>query len=282
MSDFKKIYIDRSDAAISETETLGVLGATGRWTIERFGRLIQFFSIASAIVWQCCRPLTWRRTIRAEFLQQCHQVGTRALPFIMITAIFVGVGAVYQTIYWLKVFGQTEFAGRLLVIVLVRELGPILVGLIVIGRSGSFIMTELGNMQAGGQVHGLDAQGIDPFLYLVIPRVMAVTICMFCLTITFLVIALLAGFVTDYIFTDTDLPIQDYIQWLLNALGREEFVIVPLKTVLIGFAVALIACNTGLSKITTANDVPHLLPTGIAKCVLVMFLISSVSTLTLI
>lgn len=281
MSEFSKIYMDTADAATSEKESLGILAAIGKRAIERFDGLLQFFSIAAAVVWQSCRPLTWRRTIRAEFLQQCHQVGTRALPFIMVTAIFVGIGAVYNTLYWLKVFGQTEFAGKLLVLVLVREIGPILVGLIMIGRSGSYIMTELGNMQAGGQVHGLDAQGIDPFLYLVIPRVMAVTICMLCLTIVFLMVALLAGFVTDYLLSATDLPIHDYIQWLLLALGPGEFVIVPLKTVFIGFAVALIACNTGLSKITSANVVPHLLPAGIAKCVLVMFLISSVLTLML-
>ena len=279
MSEFKKIYMVQPNAAISEEETLGVLAATGQWMIDRVRQFVQFFSIAAAILWQCCRPLTWRRTIRAEFMQQCHQVGTRALPFIMLTAIFVGLGTVYQTLYWLKVFGQSEFAGRLLVLVLVREIAPILVGLIVIGRSGSFIIAELGNMQAGGQVHGLDAQGIDPFLYLVVPRVMAVTICMFCLTIVFLVVALAAGFVADNVLSATDLPIYDFIQMLLMAMGPDEFVMVPLKTITIGFAVALIACITGLSKITSADDVAHLLPAGIVTCVLVMFLISSVLTL---
>ena len=66
--------------------------------------------------------------------------------------------------------------------------------LIVIGRSGTIILVELGTMKTEGQVHALDAQGIDPFLYLVLPRVMALSLSMFCLTITFVAVALVARF----------------------------------------------------------------------------------------
>ena len=112
----------------------------------------------------------------------------------MLTGILVGLAIVFETLYWLKVFGKTESAGSLLVLVLVREIAPLVVAAIVIGRSISVFLLELGNMQADGQVRMLDAQGIDPFIYLVVPRVMAVTVCMFCLTIVFTVVTLGAGF----------------------------------------------------------------------------------------
>jgi phospholipid/cholesterol/gamma-HCH transport system permease protein len=127
-------------------------------------------------------------------MRQCHEIGTRALPFILVSGLFIGFGMVAQALYWLDVFGGTWLFGGLLSIVLVREVAPVLVGLIVVGRSGSAIIVELGIMQAGGRVHMLDAQGIDPFLYLVVPRVLAVTICMFCLTVAFVAVAMLAGF----------------------------------------------------------------------------------------
>ena len=64
----------------------GVVAVTGQWTINQLQSLVVFFSISAAVLWQSCRLLTWRRTVRAEFFHQCHQVGTRALPFIMLTA----------------------------------------------------------------------------------------------------------------------------------------------------------------------------------------------------
>ena len=102
----------------------GLVAATGRWTIHQVQGLIAFISIAAAVLRQSCRPLTWRRTVRSEFFHQCHRVGTRALPFIMLTALIAGMGIVFETLYWLKVFGQSDFAGSLLVVVLVRDRGP--------------------------------------------------------------------------------------------------------------------------------------------------------------
>ena len=177
----------------------------------------RFWSIAAAALWQSCRLLTWRRTVRAEFLHQCHQVGTRALPFITLTALIAGLGIVFETIYWLKVFGQSGFAGSLLVMVLVREIAPLLVALIVIGRSVSVIMIELGIMQAEGQIRMLDAQGIDPFIYLLVPRVMAVSVCMFSLTIVFTVVTLAAGFVAGNALSGTNLTVYDFVFEILSA-----------------------------------------------------------------
>ncbi|MHC4230149.1 MAG: MlaE family ABC transporter permease, partial [Planctomycetota bacterium] len=124
---------------------------------------VQFISDAVAVIWQSCRPITWRRSIRTEFMHQCYQVGARALPFILVSGIFVGFGIVAQALHWLKVFGSTALFGGFLSAVLVREIAPVLVGLIVIGRSGSTLLVELGTMKTEGQVDMLDAQGIDPF-----------------------------------------------------------------------------------------------------------------------
>jgi len=115
----------------------GFAATTGQWTIHQLRGLIQLISVAVAVIWQSLQPLTWRRTVRAEFFQQCYLVGLRALPFILITGSLVGLGMVYQAIYWLGVFGQTEFTGPILVLVLVREVAPLFVALTVVGRSGS-------------------------------------------------------------------------------------------------------------------------------------------------
>ena len=257
----------------------GVVAVTGQWTINQLQSLIMFFSISAAVLWQSCRLLTWRRTIRAEFFRQCHQVGTRALPFLMITALIVGLGVVFETLYWLKVFGQSELAGSLLVVVLVREIAPLLVALIVIGRSVSVIMIELGIMQADGQIRMLDAQGIDPFVYLLVPRVMAVSVCMFSLTIVFTVVTLAAGFVAGNALSGTNLTVYDFVFEILSAMGPADFTTIPVTTLATGFVTGLIGCTTGLSFSGSASDVHDLLPSGIMKSVIAMLLISFLVTL---
>ena len=279
MSNIKKL-IDYPDQSFSDGPSpAGIFSATGQWTIERLQEFIEFFSIAAAVLWQGCRLLTWRRTVRAEFFRQCRRAGTMALPFIILTALITGLGVVFETIYWLKVFGQSEFAGSLLVVVLVREVAPLLVALIVIGRSTSVIIIELGFMQAIGQIRMLDAQGIDPFIYLVVPRVMAVALCMFSLTVAFTVVTLAAGFVFGNALSTANLTLYDFMFEILSAMGPADFASIPVVTILTGFVTGLIGCITGLSFDGTTSDVHDLLPSGVMKSVIAILLISVVVTI---
>ena len=272
----------RYDPQTAGSAAAGITTAVGQWVIANVQGLIRFISIAVAVMWHAFRPLTWRRTVRAAFVYQCHQVGTRALPFIMITGVLVGMGIVFETLYWLKVFGQTELAGDFLVVVLVREISPLLVALIVIGRSVSVILVELGGMAADGQVRMLDAQGIDPFIYLLMPRVMAVAVCTFCLAVMFIAVTLGTGFIAGNMLNATNLSVYDFIFNVLSSMGPGDFAIIPLKTLLTGFTVALIGCTSALSFSGSSSEVSQLLPAGIMKCVLAMLLISGVSTLLLL
>jgi len=258
-----------------------LLGTIGLWAIDLWRQPVQFLSDALAVVWQSCRPVTWRRPIRSEFMRQCYLAGTRALPFIVVSGIFVGFGIVAQALHWLKVFGGTALFGGFLSVVLVREIAPVLVGLIVIGRSGSVILAELGTMKAEGQVQMLDAQGIDPFLYLVVPRVLALSICMFCLTVAFVAVALMAGFVSGTLLGLTKFTFLDFIYRALGSMGRQEYLLIAAKTLTIGFAVGLISCKEALALSGSAVDMLGILPRSFAKSVLATLVISIVLTILL-
>ena len=281
MSESRDMAIDHKPPAAGKERTEGFAAGVGRWIITQIHGLIQFSGIAAAVVWQGLRPLTWRRTVRAEFLEQCYQIGMRALPFILITGCLVGLGIVYQAIYWLRLFGQTEFTGPILVLILMREIAPLFVALIVIGRSGSVILMELGNMRINGQLRMLDAQGVDPFLFLVIPRAAAVAVCMFSLTIAFNTVALSSGFMAGNVMGSMEFTMHDFVFEILAEMGFAEFAIIPLKTIVIGFVVALIACTTGFSVTGSSSELLAALPRGITKSVLATLFISSMLTLLL-
>jgi phospholipid/cholesterol/gamma-HCH transport system permease protein len=255
------------------------LASIGLWAIGLWQGFVQFISDAVAVIWQSCRPVTWRRSIRTEFMRQCYQVGAQALPFILVSGFFVGFGLVAQAFHWLKVFGSTALFGGVMSTVLVREIAPVLVGLIVIGRSGSTLLVELGTMKTEGQVHMLDAQGIDPFLYLVVPRVLAFCLCMFSLTIAFVAVALLAGFASGTLVGMIQSTFFDFINNAIGSMGWHEYLLFTLKTVSIGFVVALISCRTALSLSGVSANVLDIMPRGFAKSALATLMISIALTI---
>ena len=256
-----------------------LLARIGLWAIGLWQGPVQFISDAVAIIWQSCRPITWRRSIRTEFMRQCYQIGAQALPFILVSGIFVGFGIVAQSFHWLKVFGSTTLFGGFMSAVLVREIAPVLVGLIVIGRSGSTLLVELGTMKTEGQIHMLDAQGIDPFLYLVVPRVLAFCVCMFSLTTAFVAVALLAGFISGTLIGMTESSFLDFINRAVGSMGWRTYVLFALKTVIIGFAVALISCKMALSLTGVSARVLDIMPRGFAKAALATLIISIALTI---
>lgn len=259
----------------------GLLATIGQWTIEWLHQPVIFLSDAVAVIWQSCRPITWRRPVRSEFMRQCYQAGTRSLPFIAVSGVFVGFGIVAQALLWLEVFGSTALFGGFLSVVLVCEIAPVLVGLIVIGRSGPMIVVELGTMKSEGQIDMLDAQGIDPFLYLVLPRVLALSICTFCLTVAFVAVALLAGFVSDSLVGALQFTFFDFIQLAVGSFSHQEYLLISAKTLTIGFVVALISCQDAINLSGSAADVLKIWPRSFAKSLLATLMITFIMTILL-
>ena len=281
MNDEPVIPSEKDDILNTAPKLRRLLATIGRWTIGLWQWPVTFISDAVAVIWQSCRPITWRRSIRTEFMRQCYEVGAQALPFILVSGIFVGFGIVAQALHWLKVFGSTALFGGFLSTVLVREIAPVLVGLIMIGRSGSTLLVELGTMKTEGQVHMLDALGIDPFLYLVVPRVLAFCVCMFSLTTAFVAVAMLAGFASGTLFGLIQFTFFDFINRAIGSMGRQTYLLFTLKTVTIGFAVALISCKTALSLTDISARVLDIMPQGFAQSALATLIISIALTILL-
>jgi phospholipid/cholesterol/gamma-HCH transport system permease protein len=257
------------------------LGTIGAWVLAMWNRVSGLSSLGVAVIWHGCKPLTWRRTVQAECWRHGAQVMLQGLMPIVITGFLVGIGMVFQVLYWLQLVGQEDVIGDFLVLVLVREIAPILVALIVIGRSGAVMITELGVMRAGGQAHLLDAQGLDLLHFLVVPRVVATALGVFCLGMVFLVVALAAGLVAANTLGLANMTLFDFLDEVLTAMGPGEYALVPLKTLAMGFAIGVISCDTGLEVERDIMEVTVLLPRGFVTSVLATLLISGALTILL-
>ena len=253
----------------------------GQRVLARIGRAVRshtrfvllLASLGAGVVLDGIRPTTWRRTVRGEFRRALRQAVGGGLSTTLVTAALIGLVMVSQALYWLGQAGQEALIGPILVTVLVREVAPVLVGLIVMGRSGVVIVSEIGGLQFGGQVHALAAQGLDPFLLLVLPRAAALAIACFTLGVVFVVAALLTGFIAGSLVGAVHIPIGSFLERVLLAMHAGDFAVFPGKMIVIGLLVALTACLTGLTA-SAQDDAARLLPRGFVRGVVAILLAS--------
>lgn len=253
------------------------LAAVGRFGRARVGFPLMLAAGSWGVLREAVRPLSWRRTVRQEFKLAMRQATGGGLATIMVTASLAGVGMVYEALYWLGVAGQAQLTGSLLVTVLVRELTPLLVGLILLGRSGMLTVTELGTLQAGGQIRAMIAQGIDPFLLLVLPRTLAFALSSFTLGIVFAATALVFGFVVSGAIGSVQDSLWTFLDRVLGAMTVRDYWVVPVKLLTIGFLVGLSSCLTGLGA-QEDDDLSTLIPRGFVHGILVVMIASILFT----
>jgi phospholipid/cholesterol/gamma-HCH transport system permease protein len=178
-------------------------------------------------------------------MQQADFIGFGSLPIVLAAVFFTGAALALNSASTLSRFGATTLIGQLVSIGIVRELGPVLAGLVVAGRNASGMASELGSMIVTEQIDAMRALGTDPMRKLVTPRVIATAVMLFFLTILGDLMGLVGG---------------GFASWLLLGLDTHEFwssawqtlvfsdVFMGLfKPVVFGFIISTVGCYYGLS-----------------------------------
>jgi len=255
------------------------LAAVGHFTRARAGFPLMLAAASWGVLREAMRPVSWRRTVHHEFKLAIRQATGGGLATAMVTASLAGVAMVYEALYWLGVAGQAQLTGSILVTVLVRELTPLLVGLILLGRSGMLTVTELGMLQAGGQIRAMQAQGIDPFLLLlVLPRTLAFALSGFTLGVIFAATALVFGFIVSGAIGSVQDSLWTFLDRVLQAMTVRDYMVVPMKLLVIGLLVGLSSCLTGLGA-RDDDDLASLIPRGFVRGILVIMVTSILFTM---
>jgi phospholipid/cholesterol/gamma-HCH transport system permease protein len=193
------------------------------------------------------------RVIHPLIRAQVDLAGVRLLPIISFAAFILGFVAIGQTVSLLSQVGATQYAGTAMVIVVFRELGPLVAALLVLARVGTATVIELGQMRSLGEIEALEALGIDPIHYLVVPRVIGLALSIFALTVYFILIALFSGYLFAFL-QDVPLMPGTYIDQIASALRWEDFVLLALKTFVFGSIIAMVTCYQGLGKPLRQED----------------------------
>ncbi len=185
------------------------------------------------------RPFYIRDTV-----DQMDIIGFGSLIIVCLTGIFTGMVLALQASVQLAAFGATAYVGRLVSASAVRELGPVLTGLMVAGRVGSGIAAELGSMKVAEQVEALEAMGTDPLKKLVKPRFLACIVMLPLLTVLTDFIAIVGGQLIAVL--SLNQPASFYWNAALIALELSDIFTGLVKPIVFGAIIALVACYNGL------------------------------------
>lgn len=240
--------------------------ARGRWRA-----LCYLAAVIWAVLAVSLRRSTWRRTIRGELSRQIMGTGVEASRFVLYVSLALGISVVAQALVWMEKIGQTRLLGPLLVTVLVREAVPVLTNLLAIARNGTALTTELGRMQVSGEVRVLDAQGLDPFVFLVVPRVLGLTLAVFCLNVIFLFGALLSGYLFGIFLGPGIEGPTPFFRSILLAVSPLDLVNFFLKSLIPALLTGVICCTEGLGVGTNGSEVPVATRRALARSVRALF-----------
>lgn len=250
----------------------------GRATRRRLHFALTLASLSGGVVLEAGRWYAWRRPVRAEFWRSLRIALAGGLVATVFVAALIGIGMVFQALYWLRIAGQEDIAGTILVTVLLREVTPLLIGIILLGRSGTVILSELGNMRISGQDRAIRAQGVDPFLLLVMPRGIAGAFAAYTLGIVFLLVALVVGFVTASVLGALTGSLWAFLDSILRATAPIDFIIFPVKMLTIGLTVATTTALTALT-VREGDSIGRLTARGFMRGMLVIMVMSGLLSL---
>lgn len=179
-----------------------------------------------------------------DVVQQFDQIGIGSLTVVILTGFFTGAVLALQTGITLDKFGARPFVGQLVSASMVKELGPVLTGLMLAGRVGSGIAAELGSMVVTDQINALRALGTDPVRKLVVPRVLAG----FFMAPVLTVIADALGILGGWLIGVFQLRVSSSLYWtsVVDALYIQDAWMGLIKPFCLGFVITTIGCHVGL------------------------------------
>lgn len=255
------------------------LAAVGGCVRAQWREMQYLAAVLGTTLFLGAQPRRWRRAVRGVFTRQFFLFGAESVRFILIVAMLVGISVVVQLSVWTDKLGQSQKLGPLLVVVVARELGPLFANFVLIVRGGSAIATELGIMKVGGEVRVLEAQGLEPLLFLVMPRVLAMAASAFCLTVIFVFVAFSCGYGFGAFLGRANMEPGVFLDTVFKAVHPFDAIGFLVKCLLPALLTGVICSTEGLSVEGGVTQVPLAAKHALARSLFTLFLTSAVVSL---
>ena len=248
-----------------------MIAKLGKQFSEAFGRFLYATGFLLNVIKESALFLRRRQVGFRVLVMQLLFTAVEAMGIVALISLGLGAVIVVQGISILPKFGQGKLIYTILLIVITRELGPLLTAFVIIARSGTAIATELGNIEAYVSV------GINPISYLAAPRFLGVTFSMVLLTIYFNFFGLFGSYVvTQFI---KPIQLQDYFQNLLSVMTVADIVSSLLKALVFGILIAFTAIYQGFNVRVSTTEIPQVAIKAVGQGFVLCILADAVITL---
>jgi phospholipid/cholesterol/gamma-HCH transport system permease protein len=230
--------------------------------LEELGALALFF--IHSLYWLVRPPIFLR-----QLFKQMEFIGVRSTIVVLLTGMFTGMVSALQTYHGFSLFGAEALVGSTTALGLLRELGPVLAALMVTARAGSAMTAEIGTMQVTEQIDALTVMAVNPYQYLIIPRIFAAIIMLPMLTVVFDSIGILGSYLVGVELLDIDKGI--FMARIMEYVGYEDLFSGLFKATCFGAILSIVGCYKGFTTTGGAE--------GVGKATTNSVVISSVSIL---
>ncbi|MBI2963982.1 MAG: ABC transporter permease [Deltaproteobacteria bacterium] len=218
----------------------GVVAALGRGTLDVLQIVGECVSLLAATVWHC------RSAGRhlPKIVTQLLLVGSETLGIAALVSLFVGMVMVVQAADQLANYTQ-EVLGSLVGLAMTKELGPVIMGFIVAGKSGSAVAAEIGSMKVYEEISALRTMDIDPVPFLSMPRFLAMTLALPMLVLYSDVIGILGGTLVVALDPTISISVSQFLDNLTEWLNLTDVLVGLVKGLVFGMLVSIVACTFG-------------------------------------
>ena len=242
-----------------------------------FGELRYFFGLnASIFYWLFIGPFKGKPVRASAVFHQMVRIGVQAFPMTALTALSIGLTIAMVGAQELARMGASSYVPDLVAITILSELGPMLVGVVVIGRSGSAVTAELGTMKVGEEIEALEVMAINPVRFLVVPRFLAMMIMLPVLTVFGDYIGMAGGWTICHY--ALDMNTAGYVQRLLDASHPIDLYSGIVKSVVFAWLIITIACQAGLKVTGGAEGVGQATTSSVVTSILAMLVANAILT----
>jgi len=228
-----------------------ITGYIGRRVIDSLGHMINIFAFnyrLSALFFN--RPLEGRALLRRIILEQIYYTAFQALALIIPIALIIGSTLIIQ---FTRVSGQYDL-GKVMIVLIVREFGPVITAILVILRSATAVTIEISYMNVLHEFDAIEMSGIDPMRFICLPRLIGITTAILCLFIVFDLVSIIGGYAIVWMVTY--IKLGNFLGQIGNAITGTDIAVGIIKALCFGITITVTCLTHGLSPKNEIRDIP--------------------------
>jgi len=250
---------------------LARLADIGRGVEAAFEEVRRLVDMVGALVALCATALLSPRRFRwTSIVHQLDRVGVRSMPIILLITLLIGAIIAQQGFFHFRQFGADDYVVDLVGVLTLREIGVLIVSIMVAGRSGSSYTAELGSMKMREEIDALRTMGRDPLEILVLPRILALVVALPLLTLIGSLAALIGGgFVASFYGMEPSL----YLARLQEAVSIADFEVGMIKAPFMALAIGLVACAEGFQVRGSAESLGARTTSSVVKAIFLVIVL---------